>query len=171
MPARIAKTVMVLSLGAFAFLVAFTNLTDYGANWQFVQHVLSMDTTFQDPAIMDRAVTTPALQRAGYALIIAGEAVTCILFLVAGVRMLAALGAPALAFARAKRLVHLGAAAGFLVWFTGFMAVGGEWFAMWQSETWNGQEAAFRFYVTILLVTIYVMQRDGEGDGEDDGED
>ena len=162
MPARLAKTAMVLSLALFAFLVAFDNLTDYGANWQFVQHVLSMDTTFKDPAIMGRAVTSPGMQRVAYGLIILGESVTCVLFLVAGVRMLLALRAPAAEFARAKRLVHLGAAAGFLVWFTGFMAVAGEWFAMWQSPAWNGQEPAFRFYVTILLVTLYVMQADGE---------
>ena len=59
-------------------------------------------------------------------------------------------------------MVHLAAAAGFLVWFTGFMAIGGEWFLMWQSETWNGQDAAFRFYATILLVTLYVIQPDSE---------
>lgn len=58
--------------------------------------------------------------------------------------------------------MHLAATAGFLVWFVGFMAVGGEWFGMWQSATWNGQEPAFRFYVTMLLVLIYVIQPDGE---------
>ena len=40
----------------------------------------------------------------------------------------------------------IGTTLGFLVWFTGFLVIGGEWFAMWQSATWNGQEAAFRFY-------------------------
>ena len=40
------------------------------------------------------------------------------------------------------------------------MAVGGEWFLMWQSETWNGQQAAFRFYMSILAVLIFVMQPD-----------
>jgi predicted small integral membrane protein len=31
---------------------------------------------------------------------------------------------------------------------------------MWQSQTWNGQEAAFRFYVTILAALIFVNQQD-----------
>ena len=61
-----------------------------------------------------------------------------------------------------KAPVHLAALAGFLVWFVGFMVIGGEWFLMWQSETWNGQEPAFRFYLTILAVLIYVNQPDGE---------
>ena len=42
------------------------------------------------------------------------------------------------------------------------MVVGGEWFSMWQSPMWNGQEAAFRFYMTILAVLIFVNQPDGE---------
>jgi predicted small integral membrane protein len=44
-------------------------------------------------------------------------------------------------------MLHLGALAGFLVWFTGVMVVGGEWFPMWQSADWNGVHAAFRFCV------------------------
>ena len=43
------------------------------------------------------------------------------------------------------------------------MAVGGEWFAMWQSDEWNGQDAAFRFFITVLAVAIYVfLDTDGE---------
>jgi predicted small integral membrane protein len=49
---------------------------------------------------------------------------------------------------------------GFMVWFFGFMVIGGEWFQMWQSSQWNGQQAAFRFYLTILAVLIFVMQKD-----------
>jgi predicted small integral membrane protein len=30
---------------------------------------------------------------------------------------------------------------------------------MWQSPKWNGQEAAFRSYLTILAVLIFVMQK------------
>jgi predicted small integral membrane protein len=30
---------------------------------------------------------------------------------------------------------------------------------MWQSPSWNGQEAAFRFYLTILVVLIFVNQK------------
>jgi predicted small integral membrane protein len=31
---------------------------------------------------------------------------------------------------------------------------------MWQSKTWNGQEAAFKFYMTMLAVLIFIMQPD-----------
>jgi predicted small integral membrane protein len=35
---------------------------------------------------------------------------------------------------------------------------------MWQSKTWNGQEPAFRFYMTLLAVAILVNQPDSELD-------
>ena len=65
-------------------------------------------------------------------------------------------------FNHAKRFTIIGASLGFLVWFFGFMVVGGEWYSMWQSPMWNGQEAAFRFYMTIVAVLIFVNQSDGD---------
>ena len=56
-----------------------------------------------------------------------------------------------------------GAAAAFALWFVGFVVVGGEWFLMWQSATWNGQEAACRFHLTVLAVGAYVLLDTGEG--------
>lgn len=155
---RLVKIAMTACLAVFAFLVAFTNVTDYAGNAPFVGHVLSMDTTFRDPAVAYRAIDTPWIWRLGYVAIIAGEALTAMLFALATWRMAAALHAPPAAFQAAKAFAHLAALAGFLVWFLGFTAIGGEWFLMWQSSTWNGQEAAFRFYVAILLVLIYVAQ-------------
>ena len=157
---RIAKVIMVAGLALFAFLVTFNNLTDYGSNFAFVQHVLSMDTTFEGNRAMYRAIATPGLWHFGYALIIAGEALACVLLAVGAAQMFAARHEDGLRFQDAKGLTVLGVTVGFLVWFVGFMVVGGEWFLMWQSQTWNGQEAAFRFYVTMLLVLIFVMQRD-----------
>jgi predicted small integral membrane protein len=160
MIARRSKVVMCLCLAAFAFICAFDNIFDYGANFEFVRHVLSMDTTFHDPAIMRRAVTAPVLWHAGYWLIIAGEALTGLLFALGAWAMWQARHASARAFQRAKHWSIAGALVGFLVWYFGFMVVGGEWFAMWQSRSWNGQEGAFRFYLTILAVLIFVNQRD-----------
>ena len=160
MIARWSKIVMCVCLAAFAALCAGDNVWDYGANFDFVRHVLSMDTTFHDPLIMGRAVTAPALWHAGYWLIITGEALTGLLFALGASAMWQARHASATAFQRAKHWSVAGALAGFLVWFFGFVVVGGEWFAMWQSRIWNGQEGAFRFYLTILAVLIYVNRRD-----------
>ncbi len=160
--ARIAKTAMVGSLAVFALLVAVNNLTDYGTNFAFVRHVLSMDTTRPGNALLYRRVTSPALWRAAYGLIILGEGLTGLSLGFAALAMLRQVRAAAARFNRSKRFVFVGAAIGFLVWFFGFMVVGGEWFQMWQSEAWNGQQPAFRFYLTILVVLIFVNQPDGD---------
>lgn len=165
MTGRLAKVLMVASLAAFAAIVAFDNLIDYGANYAFVAHVLSMDTTFPDGALRGRAIGDPRLWHAAYALIIAVEGLTALAFAAGAVAMLRHLRGAAAAFDRAKRLVVVGATLAFLLWFAGFMVVGGEWFAMWQSKLWNGQEAAFRFYMTALAVLIFVNQPERDPPG------
>jgi predicted small integral membrane protein len=45
---------------------------------------------------------------------------------------------------------------GFLTWQVGFMAIGGEWFSMWQSSAWNGTQSAFRLHMTIVAILIYL---------------
>jgi hypothetical protein len=70
--------------------------------------------------------------------------------------------APGAVFNQAKTLVVAASTLAFLVWYFGFMVVAGEWFAMWQSQTWNGQDAAFRFYMAVLGVLIFVALPDGD---------
>lgn len=45
---RCIKGVLIATVGLFALLVVFGNLTDYHTNFQFVQHVLSMDSRRPD---------------------------------------------------------------------------------------------------------------------------
>ncbi len=164
MVVRLAKIVMTAALAAFAFIVTYDNLVDYGTNYEFVRHVLSMDTTFPGNRLTGRAITSPALWSAAYAAIMVAEGLTFLLLGIGAVAMFLALRAPAAGFHRTKAWLVAGATVGFLLWFFGFMVVGGEYFAMWQSKDWNGQAAAFRFYMTLLAVLIFVMQPDGELD-------
>ncbi len=158
MATRIAKVLMVASLAAFCWVVTYDNIIDYGANYAFVSHVLSMDTTFPDSVLRSRAITDPLVWRRAYLLIIGVEGLTALCFSLGALALLFRLGVGTSRFDRAKRFTVLGAMLAFLLWFTGFMVVGGEWFAMWQSKLWNGQEAAFRFYMTALAVLIFVNQ-------------
>jgi predicted small integral membrane protein len=160
--APIAKIVMVGSLALFALVVTFDNVADYESNFEFVRHVLSMDTTFPTNALLYRRITSPALWNSAYWLIILGEGSTSATLALAAIFMMRDLRSDGARFNRSKRYVFIGAAVGFLVWFFGFMAIGGEWFQMWQSQAWNGQEAAFRFYLTILAVMIFVNQQDDD---------
>jgi predicted small integral membrane protein len=160
MTVRLCKAVLVALIGAFALLVGYNNIADIGANYAFVQHVLTMDTTFPGGALHERAITDPALHRMGYVAIVAGELMVGGLCLAGAARLMRALRLPAAEFRRAKALAILGLVAGFVLWFAGFMTVGAEWFLMWQSPTWNGQQAAFRFIACIGLVLVFVNQPD-----------
>ncbi|NKC48224.1 DUF2165 domain-containing protein [Ochrobactrum anthropi ATCC 49188] len=146
----------------FATLVSFGNITDYDTNFGFVQHVLMMDTIFPDATIKYRAITNPMLHNAAYILIIAAETLTAILCWIGAFAMLGRLTDRAVSFNRSKKWAIAGLALGFLVWQVGFMSVGGEWFGMWMSQTWNGIESAFRFFITIIAVLIFVVLPDGE---------
>jgi predicted small integral membrane protein len=53
---RLAKVLLVAVVAFFYTLVVFNNLTDYSSNYQFVQHVLLMDSTFPGNHGMWRAV-------------------------------------------------------------------------------------------------------------------
>jgi predicted small integral membrane protein len=159
---RAAKVAMVAAIALFATLVSFGNLTDYWTNFAFVQHVLSMDTIFQNSEIGYRAITSPVLHHLTYALIIAAEALTAILCWIGAAALLRALRAGAAVFQRAKTFAVLGLLLGFLLWQVGFMTIGGEWFGMWQSQQWNGVPSAFRFVMLIVAVLIFVVLRDDE---------
>ena len=49
-----------------------------------------------------------------------------------------------------------------VLWLGGFLAIGGEWFAMWQSPTWNGAESAGRFLLAGGLTLLFLVQPDSE---------
>src|SRR5471030_596947 len=99
---RLCKIVITALSSVFLFIVVFNNTTDSNSNYQFVRHVLSMDTTFPGNAGMWRAITQPALHKAFYASIILWEALSAAL-LGAGVwRLVRARAGTAAEWRRAK---------------------------------------------------------------------
>ncbi|RMT93224.1 hypothetical protein ALP39_00943 [Pseudomonas marginalis pv. marginalis] len=164
MVTRYAKIVLVAMLAAFAALAALNNLTDYSSNFNFVQHVLSMDTTFPGNAAMWRAVNAPWLWHGVYWLIIAGEALSATLLAGGALMLWRARQGSGQQFNDSKDCAIAGLIMGLLVWFFGFMVIGGEWFLMWQSQEWNGQNAAFKFYAAILGVLVFLNQSDTDCD-------
>ena len=132
---RLAKIVMCLVLAVFCLLIAYDNITDYNTNYEFVQHVLSMDTTFPGNELMyslhHQSNPLADRLRADHH----RRGLTGVLFLAGVMQMRRALHASGAEFNRAKTYAIAGALLAFLVWFFGFMVVAGEWFAMWQSKT------------------------------------
>lgn len=148
---------VVLAVGLFALFVFLGNLLDYNSNYEYVKHVLSMDTTFEGNNLMWRAITTEGLQTAAYWGIITVEGLIAAFGLIAGVRMLTKLKKPYEQFVRAKTLGYYAFMLGFLLWFVGFIVIGSEWFAMWQSEIWNGKQTAMDITEVLGIFLVVFM--------------
>jgi len=73
---RLTKVTTIAALAAYALIVAYDNIVDYGSNYEFVKHVLSMDTTFAGNVLKDRAIANEKIWQAAYASIIALEGLT-----------------------------------------------------------------------------------------------
>ena len=138
---RAIKVTLVCALALFHTLVVFDNVTDFGSNYQFVRHVLLMDTTFPTSDAHWRAIAMPAFHLAFYVGIIVWEAAIAVL----------------LWWGTAKLVRNLRGSA------VAFLCVGGEWFLMWQSPTWNGQQEAFRMFAVVALVLLILMHREADG--------
>lgn len=170
MPVRLCKIALVAAVGFFLLVVVLNNAVfDYPSNYGFVQHVLSMDTLFSGDAQAWRAFRDPVpgshsywLHHAFYWSIIAWEAAAGALCFCGARKLWLARHADAATFNRAKAVAAVGLTVSLLQWFTAFITVGAEWFLMWQSKSWNGQDAAFRMFACLGLILVFLHQRDDE---------
>jgi len=74
--------------------------------------------------------------------------------------MALALRGTATAFHGAKQVAIAALTLGLLQWLVAFLAVGAEWFLMWQSKEWNGQDAGLRMFTVLGIVLLLVAQPD-----------
>jgi len=157
---RVAKIGCVAAIGFYVALVAFGNLTDYWTNFGFVTQVLDMDGVPAASRIHWRAITAPVLHHAGYISIIAAETVVAALCALGALSMAGRLRAKPPLFQGAKTMAIAGLTLGFLLYEGGFVAVGGEWFGMWQARGVDAVQSAFRVLMTMLGVLIFVSLKD-----------
>jgi predicted small integral membrane protein len=155
---NLAAGVLTGILALYITLVALVNITDYGTNQQFVRHVLAMDTTFRDNDLMGRAITGTGLQDAAYDAIIVWESVAALVLVWGTWLWLRRRGD------RARRVATYGLLMLLLLFGAGFIAIGGEWFAMWQSKTWNGLDAATRVFLLSGVALIVNQLPDGRAE-------
>ncbi|MGW0907033.1 DUF2165 domain-containing protein [Streptomyces sp. NPDC002853] len=162
----VAATLLTGTVALYIALVAFGNITDFGTNQAFVRHVLAMDTTFKDDDLMWRAVESTTLQDIAYVGIIVWETLAALVLVAATVLWAGALRRPQ-GLRRARRAGTIGLLMVLLLFGAGFIGIGGEWFAMWQSEDWNGLDAATRIVTLagIVLVVTHLPSAGTEADG------
>ncbi len=159
---RTAKVLLLSAVALYYSIVVFNNITDYNSNYLFVYHVLSMDSTFPGNHVMWRAIHSSFVYYVFYNSIICWEALTAALTWTGSVLLLRKLRATASAFNLAKRIAVAALTLGLLLWLVAFLTVGAEWFLMWQSKTWNGQEAAFRMFAVVGVILIFLVMPDVE---------
>jgi predicted small integral membrane protein len=160
MQLRLCKTVITALSFFFLLIVVFNNVTDPNSNYQFVRHVLSMDTTFPGNTLMYRSIRAPIAHKVFYASIIGWEAVCCALVGAGTLKLWKARSAASPEWRKAKGLASVGLTACMVLWYFGFTTVGGEWFLMWQSKIWNGKETAFSLFVMMGLSLLLLNQAD-----------
>ncbi|WP_031083517.1 MULTISPECIES: DUF2165 domain-containing protein [unclassified Streptomyces] len=154
----LASTVLTAVLALYIALVALGNITDFDNNQQYVHHVLAMDTTFKDDDLMWRAITSKGLQDTAYVAIIVWETAAALVLIWATWLWIRGQQAPA------RRFTTYGTLMLMLLFGAGFLAIGGEWFAMWQSEDWNGLDAATRvlLFSGVVLIVAHLPSGDAK---------
>ena len=162
MTIRIAKILLLTGIALLHLLIVVNNLTDFDSNYQFVRHVLSMDSTFPGNRAMYRALTSPAWHLVFYWGIILWELITTVLLCWGVAAMARALRAQAEHFNAAKGTATIALTLSMLLWLVAFLDVGGEWFLMWQSSQWNGQAAAARNFTVAGIVLLLLLQPEAE---------
>ncbi|MCR8843572.1 DUF2165 domain-containing protein [Paenibacillus sp. SC116] len=159
---RYLKGAFVLFFAVFVSLIALGNITDYNTNFQFVKHVLSMDTTFEGNTLMYRAITSPLFHHIGYILIIIAEVAVAVTAWIGGIKLLRHAKAGGANYHQSKSWAYISLGLAVSIWFFGFTTVGGEWFAMWMSSEWNGLAPADRIVSYIFGVLIFLSLKNDE---------
>ena len=152
---RLSKLLLVLSVALFATLIVFNNIVDYGTNFAFVHHVLQMDTVFSTGQAAWRGIESSVVHHIAYISIILWEALMAILCWIGSARLWRNRH-DAGHFDEAKEIAIIGIVAGIMLWFTGFVVVGGEWFLMWQSKEWNGLQTSRELALLLGLIAIFL---------------
>lgn len=158
MTTRIAKLLLIAAIAFFYTLVVFNNLTDFDSNYQFVRHVLIMDTTFPHNHGLWRAIQNPYVHRTFYIAIIVWEILTMLVLWVGSYLLARRVRGTSEEYELAKKIPLIGLISSMMMWLVAFLIVGAEWFLMWQSHEWNGQEAAFRMFTLTGICLLFLMQ-------------
>jgi predicted small integral membrane protein len=157
---RLAKISLVAAVALLFTVVVFNNLTDYNSNFGFIQHVMSMDTTYPNNRGLWRAITSPVLHHVFYVIIICWEAISATLCWAGAIKCWRSRHGRAAEFNQAKDLAVGALTLIVLLFMVVFLSIGGEWFLMWQSQTWNGQPAAFGMISSIGLILLFLSLPD-----------
>jgi len=157
---RLLKIGLGFSASVYMFFVIFNNLFDYDSNYQFINHIASMSEVFNKQTNAWRSIQSAVFHHFMYVLIILWEVFVFALLAIGTLQMFRSIKSDSVTFEEAKVKAKSGFVCGVILWFLVFVSVGGEWFLMWQSEKWNGQQNGFLLTICFLLFANYLNQRE-----------
>ena len=157
-----AAAVVVAINGLYMLLVSIGNIFDYQTNFDFVNHVLRMDTTNfgqgegvgLDPDVMGRAITNETLITIAYVGVIIWESIAALVLMYA--TFLWIKSSKSKLYFAARKVSTIGLLMIVILFMGCFITIGGEWFQMWRSVEWNGLEPAFRNSVLAIFGLVLV---------------
>ena len=161
MAIRYLKIILVLFVGMTGVLFVAGNVANWEAGLELVGYVVSMEGHEIYGTHIFPSVTSPALVTIAYLLILAGESLVGALSLKGALDLWRARNGSADVFNAAKTYAILGTGMAVVVWFGGFVVIGGVLFQMWQTQIGHGSFAdAFILAAAGGLVLLIVSGPD-----------
>ena len=156
---RYSKIILMAYISFFGLMVMFSNFTDYTANYEYVGHILSMDTTRENSNLSYRAIISPILHHRIYWVIITLEVISTTFCLLGTFHLYQNINASSEVFHEAKKFAIIGLLVAIFIYYVVLQVIGIEWFNMDESLTWNAKDWARNIVDFIVPVLIYVAIR------------
>ena len=161
MTIRNLKIILVVFVGLTGIFFVAGNIANWNAGLELVGYVLSMEGHEIYGSHIFPPITNSALVTIAYLIILAGESVVGVLSLKGAWDLWRVRKGNANTFNAAKTFSILGTGMALIVWFGGFIVIGGVLFQMWQTQIGAGSfHDAFRFAAMGGLVLLFVSQTD-----------
>lgn len=156
---RISKAILMLFISFFGLMLIYSNFADYATNYEYVAHILSMDTTRTGTKYGYRAITSPMAHHRIYWLIITLDVLFTALCIVGTYQLFKNLSNSSEEFHEAKKFSLVGLLIAIFIYYICFQVIGVEWFNMDESPHWNYKSWARDIVNFILPLMIYIAIR------------
>ncbi len=152
---------MVVFIGLQGWLYVAGNLANWSSGFEAITYVLGMEEHEVYSNHIFPPITSPALVTTVFLAIIFGEFLVGALSLKGAWDLWRVRNGNADAFNSAKTFAVLGAGMALVVWFGGFVVIGGALFQMWQTQLGTGSfNSAFIYGATSGIVQLFVNNPD-----------
>ncbi len=154
---RRSKVAIVFMVGVLGVLIIYSNASDYNANYTYIAHILSMDTTGSH--LIYRAIKSEMMHHRVYWMIMTLETIFTSACLLGGYQLAKNLNSSAEQFHEAKKYAVLGFLVALFIYYFLLQVIGNEWFDMDQSEDWNAMAWAQSIVDFLVPALIFLVMK------------